>query len=45
MMGIGVADGIMVLVIAESAVYSVIKGFIRELFLIIALLLGLVAAT
>ncbi len=45
MMSIGLADGIIGFVIVGSTIYSLVRGFIRELFLIIAILLGLIVAT
>jgi membrane protein required for colicin V production len=45
MMRIGLVDGIIAAVIVASTIYSLVKGFIKELFLIIAVLAGAVMAT
>ena len=45
MMRIGLVDGIIAIVIVGSTIYSLIKGFIKELFLIIALLAGVAMAS
>ncbi len=44
-MNIGLADLIMGAVIVVSVIYSVVKGFIKEVFIIIAIVVGLAAAT
>ena len=44
-MNIGLADLIMGAVIVVSAIYSVVKGFIKEAFIVIAIVVGLLVAT
>ncbi len=43
--GIGMADWIIVAIVACSTIYSLIKGFIKEAFFVIAMVVGLIVAT
>lgn len=45
MMRIGLVDGVIAIVILGSTIYSLIKGFIKELFLIVAIVVGVLVAT
>ena len=44
-MRIGLVDAIIVIVILGSTIYSLIRGFIKEIFLIIAIIIGVIVAT
>lgn len=45
MMRVGLVDGVIAIVILGSTIYSLIKGFIKELFLIVAIVVGVLVAT
>jgi len=45
MMRFGVVDGAIAVIVVGSTIYSLIKGFIKELFLIVAVLAGVMTAT